>query len=192
MYTTPLLITIIVEVFLIGTIPWIVFFGSRFWRKFRVRSKLGDYEEKKISIIQNINLSFDNLVIDKKGAIIIIDMNSNVYEYIADHEYINAEVSANLITSIFQSTNSPLHDGALVISDWKIKSASAYISKLSEKKVPKVFGTRHRSALGLSEVTNAIIITLSEETRNIHIFKKGKFEKINKKDFFDKIYKYWE
>ena len=190
--TTILLIVILIEVIVMGFLPWAIFLIVRKSKKWKRKRKSSDLSEKKISIIQNINTSFDNLIASNKGATIIIDDSNGIYDIIADHEFIDSEVSSNLITSIFQATGSPLHDGAIIISNGRIKSASAYISKLSQKRVSSVFGTRHRSALGASEVTNALIITLSEETKTVHIFSKGKYEKINQKDFFDKLYNYWK
>lgn len=170
-------------------ITWLLLFNP--FHKFRAIFKKKTLAEEKIAIIQNIIIALDNLSNIKRGATIILDDIDETNDYIADYEYLNAEVTSNLITNIFEGVNTPLHDGAIVINNGKMKSASAFISKLSNKKVPSQFGTRHRSALGLSEVTGAVIIVLSEETKNIHIFYKGKFEKINKSNLFEKIYEKW-
>ncbi|CRX37166.1 / / DNA integrity scanning protein DisA / 39050:39634 Forward [Candidatus Hepatoplasma crinochetorum] len=172
------------------TIPWLIFYfqKSSFLRK---KIKYQSNEEEKINIIQSIDLAIESLVSDKKGATIILDDFDDVEKYVADFEYLDAYVSSSLIVNIFEGTYTPLHDGALIINNNRIKSAAAYISRLSSKKLPKKFGTRHRSALGLSEATNAIIIVLSEETQNIHFFYHGDYEKIERKEFFEKIYKIW-
>jgi len=82
-------------------------------------------------------------------------------------------VSAELITNIFEGTKTPLHDGAVVISGNRISKAAAYITKLSDKKLPKKYGTRHRSAIGIAEATNVISIVLSEETGAITVSHHG-------------------
>ncbi len=181
---------VIVIVILFSPIPWTFFL--RYYKKILRNIKTKNKDENKVNIIQNINLTIDNLIELKKGATFIIDDLNETVNFIADEEYINSEINANLMTSIFEATNSPLHDGAIIISDNRIKSASAFISRLSNKKVPKIFGTRHRSALGISEVTKVIVIVLSEETRNIYIFFNGEYEKINKREFFEKLYEYWK
>lgn len=172
-------------------LPWVIQYFFVYGKKLKFFNRKKTAYEQKITIIQNINAALDNLIKYNKGATIIIDDLNESGNYIADSEFLDAEVSSNLIVSIFESINSPLHDGAIIISNGKIKFASAYISKLSNKPVPKIFGTRHRSALGLSEITKAVIIVLSEETKNIHIFYKGNFIKVNKKDFFEKIHEFW-
>ncbi len=181
---------LLLSIIIFSPIPWILFL--RFYKIINRFLKFKNKDENKVNIIQNIFTALDNLIELKRGATIIIDDLNETVNFIADQEYIDSEVSGNLITSIFEAKNSPLHDGAIIISDNKIKSASAFISRLSNKKVPKIFGTRHRSALGISEVTKAIVIVLSEETRNIYIFFNGVYEKIPKKDFFERLYEYWK
>lgn len=181
-----ILIVLIIFLFLI---TWLIYFNP--FRRVKKFFKKQTLAEEKISIIQNIVIALDNLSSISRGATIILDDIDETNEYIADFEYLDAEVTSNLITNIFEGVNTPLHDGAIVINNGKMKSASAFISKLSNKKVPSQFGTRHRSALGLSEVTNAVIIVLSEETKSIHIFYKGKFEKTLKSNLFEKIYEKW-
>lgn len=181
---------LLAAVIIFSPIPWLVIL--KYSKKFMHTIKPKNKDEDKFNVIQNINLALENLSELKKGATIIIDDLNETVSFIADQEFINSEISSNLMTSIFEATSSPLHDGAIIISDGRIKSASAFISKLSNKKVPKIFGTRHRSALGISEVTKSIVVVLSEETHNIYIFFNGEYEKINKKEFFEKLYEYWK
>lgn len=183
-------IIIVAAIILFSPLTWGLLYKQ--YKKIIRTWKPKNKDEDKVNVIQNINIALDNLVELNKGALIIIDDLNETVNYIADQEYINAEVSANLITSIFEATNSSLHDGAIIISENRIKSASAFISKLSNKRVPRSFGTRHRSALGISEVTKSIVVVLSEESKSIHIFYNGSYEKINKKDFFEKMYEYWK
>ncbi len=147
--------------------------------------------EDKVEIIQEIHNAIDTLLENEKGATIVIDVRGEVQEYVTDSERIDSLVSSNLIVNIFEGSKTPLHDGAIIINNNRITRASAYITKLSEQEVPKKFGTRHRSALGLAEVTKAIIIVISEETNSVKIFHNSKWEDISNKDLFNKIIKLW-
>ncbi len=191
MATTYLALLIIILILVIVLSP----FAQGIFRKFfkwtkRFFNKVSD--EDKVSIIQEIHSAIDALASNEKGATIVIDTRGEVQEYVTDSEKIDSLVSSNLIINIFEGSKTPLHDGAIIIKDSRIKRASAYITKLSEQEVPKKFGTRHRSALGLSEVTKSIIIVLSEETNTLKIFHNSKWEDISSKDLFNKIIELWK
>ncbi len=147
--------------------------------------------EDKMSVIQEIHQAIDTLSENEKGATIVIDVRDEAKEYVTDSEFIDSKVTSNLLINIFEGSKTPLHDGAIIIRDNRITNASAYITKLSEQEVPKKFGTRHRSALGLAEVTKAIIIVLSEETGTVKIFHNSKWEDVNAKDLFSRIVELW-
>ncbi len=183
-----LLIIILISVILLSPATSQLFNKFVKWTK-RSFSRVSD--EDKVSVIQEIHSAVDSLASNDKGATIVIDIRGEVQEYVTDSEMIDSLVSANLIINIFEGSKTPLHDGAIIINNNRITRASAYITKLSEQEVPKKFGTRHRSALGLSEVTNAIIIVLSEETNTLKIFHKSKWEDISSKDLFNKIIELW-
>lgn len=190
MSTTAIYFTILVIIVIaFSPLPWT--FGNRFFKKFRKASKRSVLDVEKISIIQDITTAIDALIKNSKGASIIIDTKDEVNDYLVDSEYIDALVSSNLIITIFEGNKTPLHDGAIVIRNNRIEQASSYITKLSEKKLPRHFGTRHRSALGVSEVTSSIIIVLSEERSKVTIFYQGKYEEILPKDLFNKLVLMW-
>ncbi len=149
-------------------------------------------DEDKVKIINEIHTAIDALAENEKGATIVIDVRGETKEYLNASVKLDSLVSSNLIINIFEGSKTPLHDGAIIINNNRITNASAYITKLSEQEVPKKFGTRHRSALGLSEVTKAIIIVLSEETKAVKIFHNSKWEDIATTDLFNKIIELWE
>lgn len=159
------------------------------WTKISVFNKTKD--EDKVSIINEIHTAIDALSENEKGATIVIDIRGEAHEYVTDSERIDSLVSSNLIVNIFEGSKTPLHDGAIIINNNRIERASAYITKLSEQEVPQKFGTRHRSALGLAEVTKAIIIVLSEETTTVKLFHNSKWEDISTKDLFNRIIELW-
>lgn len=164
---------------------------SRLLKSVRVRINKVSKEDK-IAIIQEINQAIEALAKNEKGATIVIDVREEVEEYITDSEHLDSLVSSNLMINIFEGSKTPLHDGAIIIQNNRITNASAYITKLSEQEnLPKKFGTRHRSALGLAEVTKAIIIVLSEETGTCKIFHNSKWEDVENNELFNRIVELW-
>ena len=84
----------------------------------------------------------------------------------------NADVSPQLLVNIF-NPKTPLHDGAVIISDNKIKSAACLLPLSNDKNISRGLGTRHRSAVGMSQESDAIVVVVSEETGKISVAKDG-------------------
>lgn len=84
----------------------------------------------------------------------------------------DAEISPQLLVNIF-NPKTPLHDGAVIISENKIKSAACLLPLSNDKRISKGLGTRHRSAVGMSQESDAIVVVVSEETGKISIAKDG-------------------
>ena len=128
---------------------------------------------------------------DATGAIIVIARESNLQFYLNTGEKVEAEVSAKLLESIFYK-NSPLHDGAVIISGNKIKAARCVLPVTDDEEFPVHLGMRHRAAVGLSETTDAIVIVVSEQTGAISIMHEGELEyEVSPKqlrDFLDKFF----
>jgi diadenylate cyclase len=103
----------------------------------------------------------------RHGAIIVIERETGLEEYMATGERIDAECSTQLLQNIF-FPNSPLHDGAVIIRENRIVAASCTLP-LSDRDDSGYHGTRHRAALGISERTDAVTVVASEETGNISI-----------------------
>ncbi len=116
-----------------------------------------------------------NMARKKTGALIVIqqDIDLSVYEHTG--EMFVADVNARLIENIFFK-NSPLHDGALIIADNRIKAAACILPVAQHAVMPKEMGLRHRSALGMSNETDALIVIVSEERGKISVAHKGKIE----------------
>lgn len=102
------------------------------------------------------------------GALISIEMESSLSEYIKTGVLLDAIISSEIIINAF-IPNTPLHDGAMILSNFKIASAASYLPLSESAAIPKKYGTRHRAAIGLSEDTDAITIVVSEETGDISI-----------------------
>lgn len=111
----------------------------------------------------------------KTGALIVIQQTMPLEQYENTGDVIDARVNTRLIENIFFK-NSPLHDGALIIAHDRIKSAGCILPVSHDTKIPRYMGLRHRSALGISQATDAAAVVVSEETGNISFAYKGKIE----------------
>ena len=106
------------------------------------------------------------------GALMVISKSTELKFYAESGDMLDAELSKRLLVSIFNKY-SPLHDGAVIIHNGKIKAARC-ILPVTEREVPAQFGLRHRAGIGMSEATDAIILIVSEETGQISMAKNGK------------------
>jgi uncharacterized protein (TIGR00159 family) len=109
----------------------------------------------------------------KEGALIAIEQTVSLDTFVETGEMLNANINARLIENIFFK-NSPLHDGAMIISGIKIKAAGCILPVSQDQTIPKHLGLRHRSGLGLSQETDAKVIIVSEETGKISLAYQGK------------------
>lgn len=104
----------------------------------------------------------------KIGALITIERNTGLDEYIETGIKLDSAISGELLINIF-IPNTPLHDGAVIVKKEKIAVACAYLPLSESSLIPKEFGTRHRAAVGISEVSDAITIVVSEETGDVSL-----------------------
>jgi len=107
------------------------------------------------------------------GALIVLSKSSELKFYAESGDIINADLNKRLLISIFEK-NSPLHDGAVIIYKGKIKAARSVLPVSENDTLPANLGLRHRSALGMSEVTDTMVIVVSEETGQISIALNGR------------------
>ena len=115
-----------------------------------------------------------NMSKQKVGALIVIERNVGLSEIIHSGDIINANINQRLIENIFFK-NSPLHDGAMVISHKRICAAGCILPVSHDLDIPKALGLRHRAALGISQKSDCLAIIVSEETGGISIAEKGQF-----------------
>lgn len=104
------------------------------------------------------------------GALITIQMDTGLEDYIETGIALDADITGELLINIF-IPNTPLHDGAVIIKDNKVAVAAAYLPLSQSTMIPKELGTRHRAAVGISEVTDAVTVVVSEETGEVSITK---------------------
>ena len=122
----------------------------------------------------------------KIGALISIERTQTLQEYISTGIPLDADISSQLLINIF-IPNTPLHDGAVIISGNKIATACSYLPLSESMVISKEFGTRHRAAIGLSENSDALTIVVSEETGGVSITSKGEFLHDLTKENFEAI-----
>jgi uncharacterized protein (TIGR00159 family) len=143
---------------------------------------------EKESLIDELMTATAQLSASKTGALITLEQGHSLSQYIDTGIKINSLVSAELICSIFMTTT-PLHDGAIIIQGDKLACASAYFPPTTMD-LPSRYGARHRAAIGISELTDAITIVVSEETGRVALAKEGKLLQMNEKklrDYLEKV-----
>ena len=123
-------------------------------------------------LVYEIVQAVDYLRKARIGALIVIERDTSLLNYIDKAKKVYADLSSDLLISIF-FPNNPLHDGGVVIQGDRISCAGAVFPTSSSSKVSKKFGTRHRAALGIAEESDAISVVVSEETGRMSIAVKG-------------------
>ena len=144
----------------------------RFVRFFR--SNKDDAREVDKETIMPIVLACIDMSRGKVGALMVIERGVRLDDIVDTGDFIDARINQRLIENIFFK-NSPLHDGAMVISNKRIMSAGCILPVSHNLDIPKELGLRHRAALGISQSSDAIAVIVSEETGRISVAIKGEF-----------------
>jgi uncharacterized protein (TIGR00159 family) len=143
--------------------------GNRKWNIFNWRMQVRNVET---IYIKSILKACKNMVKTKTGALIIIAKEADISQYTLSGQQLDAKISSALLESIFFK-NSPLHDGAAIISGNRILAARCVLPITEKEDLPTHFGLRHRAAIGISEISDAISIVISEETSSLSFIKDG-------------------
>ena len=136
--------------------------------------------------IYKVVIAATELAKTKTGALIVMERDIKIQDIIATGIPMGAEVSPQLLVNIFEP-NTPLHDGAVVISGNKIASAACVLPLADDKDISKDLGTRHRAALGISTQSDSIVVIVSEETGKISVAKDGTLIADVREDVLKKI-----
>lgn len=124
------------------------------------------------------------------GGLLVLQKNDDLSRFVQSGELLNAEVSKQLLLSIF-SQYSPLHDGAVIIGDGRIRAARCILPISNDEELPPALGFRHRAALGMSEATDAAIIAVSEESGRLTLALNGElFTHLSLADLEGKLERY--
>ncbi|MBC7451772.1 MAG: TIGR00159 family protein [Cytophagales bacterium] len=152
----------------------------------------GWFYKTKVNTKDDINLSpfIDSVKIlsqTNTGALIVFGKSSELKFYSESGDILDAELSKRLLISIFQK-NSPLHDGAVIISAGRIRAARCILPVSENDRIPAHMGLRHRAAIGLTEVTDSVVLVVSEETGSVSIAYNGEiYYNLNKGDLRGKL-----
>lgn len=125
-------------------------------------------DERRIKSIEEITTAATNMSSTKTGALIVIERETRLGEIMTTGTIIDSTVSAPLLETIFFH-NTPLHDGAVIIRDDRIMNAGCVLPLTSNNNLSHDLGTRHRAAIGISEVSDALVVVVSEETGKISL-----------------------
>jgi len=137
--------------------------------------------------INSIVKAVTNLSNSKTGALIVIKRKSTLEMYAQAGDILDANISSRLIISIFNKL-SPLHDGAIIIDKEKIFAARVVLPVTDNPDLPPDYGLRHRAALGITEVTDALVIVVSEETGKISLAENNDIRRgISSRELLDRL-----
>ncbi|PID92495.1 MAG: TIGR00159 family protein [Bacteroidetes bacterium] len=185
-----LLSTILGSVLGVGVIALIIVFQQEI-RRFLIFVGSRYVEGNRLSLAKLLNMRFESKATvkhksilkavsqfaqDRTGALIVIKRKSNLDMYAETGDILNAETSSRLFSSIFNKT-SPLHDGAVIVENDKIKAARVILPVTEKIDLPPEYGLRHRAGLGISEITDSLVIIVSEENGQISIAENGIVQK---------------
>lgn len=144
-------------------------------------------EEELDYMLKEIGRALENLSKDKIGALIAIEKNDPLAGYMESGILIDSRLSSDLIQAIF-TPNNPLHDGGLIVQHGRIAACGCLFPLTQNSDLSRIFGTRHRAALGLSEETDAIVIIVSEERQDVSLVYRGKLYKdLSQTDLLSRI-----
>lgn len=146
----------------------------------RLTTLTGNEKERLVDSIVTSVMLLSN---DHTGALISIEQSHSLEDYIQTGTRMNSDVTAELLTSLFVTTT-PLHDGAVIIQGDKIACASAYFPP-TNMDLPSRYGARHRAAIGISEITDALTIIVSEETGEVSITEQGQIFTVDRQKLRD-------
>jgi diadenylate cyclase len=150
----------------------LITFGNQFRMPF-ARKHLGQFGE---GVYDEVVLAATTLASTKTGALIVIERNVGLKNIIDGGVKLDAELSYDLLVSIF-NTESPLHDGAVVVRRHRVAAASCFLPLTLNPRLSRDLGTRHRAALGVTEDTDAVAVVVSEESGLISIVQRGEIKR---------------
>ena len=139
----------------------------------RFKFNIAQRSTPSFEIVNQLCLAIENMSRRKIGALIVLERNTKLGDYVSTGTVIDAEISDALIENIFEP-KTPLHDGAMIIRDGRIYTAACVLPLYDDPTIARELGTRHRAALGISTVSDSITIVVSEETGIISYAREGK------------------
>lgn len=138
------------------------------------------------TVISQVVLACKIMSEDKIGALIVFSRDQHLDEYFKTGTIIDGQVTEQLLRNIFFK-NSPLHDGAMIIRDGRVTAAGCVLPLSTNPNIPRSLGTRHHAAVGMSEVSDAVVVTVSEETGTISVAVGGMLKRYLDEESLNKL-----
>ncbi|MCR1797663.1 diadenylate cyclase CdaA [Staphylococcus warneri] len=144
------------------------------------------YTKDEEKLIQSVSKAVQYMAKRRIGALIVFEKETGLQDYIETGIPMDSKISQELLTNVF-IPNTPLHDGAMIIQGTKIAAAASYLPLSDSVKISKSLGTRHRAAVGISEVSDAFTVIVSEETGDVSVTFDGKLRRDISNEVFEEL-----
>lgn len=144
------------------------------------------YSKDEEKLIQSVSKAVQYMAKRRIGALIVFEKETGLQDYIETGIAMDSNISQELLINVF-IPNTPLHDGAMIIQGTKIAAAASYLPLSDSAKISKSLGTRHRAAVGISEVSDAFTVIVSEETGDISVTFDGKLRRDISNEIFEEL-----
>lgn len=156
--------------------------------KFISRSFLTPQEPERPEQIDEIVRAVEELSLTKTGALMVFENDTGLNDIIETGTMIDARIKSELIVNLF-TPNTPLHDGAMILREERIIAAGCLLPLSNDRTVSRELGTRHRAALGMSAISDALVLIVSEETGTISIAKENELERFITRQKLEEVLK---
>ncbi len=130
-------------------------------------------EEQELEMVDEIIRAVKGLAADRIGALIVIERETGLKNFIDTGSQLESHVKAELLQAIFVPS-SPIHDGAVIVTGNRVAAAGCFLPLSKDPNIDKRYGTRHRAALGISEDSDALVVLVSEDAGEVHLVNNGK------------------
>ncbi|MCL2401657.1 MAG: diadenylate cyclase CdaA [Oscillospiraceae bacterium] len=194
MFNLRLISYLLDQVFGMGIVILIVLFQPELRKLFeQVGSSKLKFLFKKNAKVEDVEAGIQAVVAaavamakNKTGALIVFEREVGINDYAATGIEIDAQISSNLIQSVFYK-DSPLHDGALIIRDWRMLAASCMLPLSNNINLSRDLGMRHKAGIGISERSDAVAVIVSEQSGTISVAVDGMLKRHLARDTFEKL-----
>lgn len=150
--------------------------GGEHFKSFIPKTENREINESVSFCINEVASAVSQLGRSKTGALIVIERSTKLGDIIKSGVTVNADLSSFMLRNVFYD-GAPLHDGAVVIRDWRICAAGCFLPLSTNEEIIKDLGTRHRAGIGISEESDAVVIIVSEETGKISVAMGGQLKR---------------
>lgn len=164
---------------------FLLILGDKYFKRGAKFARVKLRDNYSLESVTSIVTACNEMSATKTGALIVITRETSLYTIIQTGEKLNADINTQLIKAIFYK-NAPLHDGAMILENNRIVAAKCILPVSQNPDLPNDYGLRHRSGLGISENSDALVIIVSEQSGNISVAQTGKIHKVSGNEQLEK------